>query len=94
MRVSERVRPLEVLERERSGERLRQSRLLVDLDHLSGAHDPQVGAPVANQRLGRVGVRVHDEDGVARAYPGLVAVAERVTELVPDRGPLLVRVAE
>ena len=91
MRVCPSACPLEVLEHERGGKLLRQSRLLVDLDHLAGAHDLQVGAPFPDQRLGRVGVRIHDEDGVARPNPRPRRSRRTRHGVRPDRGPLLGR---
>ena len=91
-RVAERMRPPEVLERERARELLRKPRLLVDLDDPARAHDPEVGPVLANPALGVGGVRVDDEDRVARAHRRLGAGPEGVAQAVAHRVPALVRV--
>ena len=76
--VSERMRASEFLERERLRELLGKAGLLVDLDHLPGAHHPQVGPLLTNPRLRFRRVRLDDEHRVARTHRSLVRGAERL----------------
>jgi hypothetical protein len=66
----------------------RQPHLLVDLDALPGAHDPQLRVLLADPRLRRVGVGVDHEDGVAGPHLGLGIAAEPAREPVPHAPPV------
>ena len=80
--VTERVRPLEPVEREPAHELPRRPGLLVDLDHAPRAHDPQIRAVHSHPLLDVRSLRVDDDHGMAR--PGMRL--RRAAELVGERG--------
>ncbi len=87
--MPERMCAVEVLEREAAHELLRPAGLLVDLDRLPRAHDPDLRVHLANPRLGVVRLRLDDEDRVARTHLGVGGAAEGLAKLARKRRPVL-----